>query len=77
MDHRGEEVKVTRSKGIQMEMVNGELFTLKLEWIGDCQYKMWEYQEDNNYKKIGPTNTGKRHISLVRETFSKTCSKKK
>ena len=54
VDNLGNEVRVTRSKGIQMEMVDGDLSTLKVEWTGNCEYKVWEYQEDNNYKGIKP-----------------------
>ncbi len=54
IDNTGKEVKVTRSKGIQMEIIEGDLFTLNVEGIGDCKYKIWDYQEDNNYKGVVP-----------------------
>jgi len=52
IDNTGKEVKISRSKGIQMEMAGSELYTYKIEWIDDCKYKVWDYQEDNNYKNV-------------------------
>ena len=52
LDNSGNEVKVTRSKNIQMEVVGDKLYTSKIEWTSDCEYKVWEYQEDNKYKGI-------------------------
>lgn len=53
-DLKNNEVVVNRQNDIQEERVNGSLYKLKVEWINDCQYKVWNYQEDGNYKDMIP-----------------------
>ncbi len=53
-DIENNEVIVTRRNDIQEERVNGSLYKLKLEWVNDCQYKVWNYQEDGDYKDVKP-----------------------
>ena len=53
-DIQNNEVIVNRQNDIQEETVNGSLYKLKLEWMNDCQYKIWNYQEDGDYEDIKP-----------------------
>ena len=53
-DIQNNEVIVIRKKDIQEERVNGSLYKLKLEWLNDCQYKIWNYQDDGDYEDIEP-----------------------
>jgi hypothetical protein len=54
-DSSGNQVIVIRQDGYQEEIVEGELYKLKIEWVEDCQYKVWNYQEDNKYEEVDAT----------------------
>ncbi len=53
-DTQNNEIIVNRQDGIQEEKVNGSLYKMKVEWMNDCQYKVWNYQEDGDYTDIKP-----------------------
>lgn len=53
-DNQNNQILVSRKNNIQEERINGNLIKGKIEWLNDCQYKLWNYQEDDNYEDIEP-----------------------
>lgn len=53
-DFQDNQVIVNRQGDIQEEIVDGSFYKLKIEWLNDCQYKIWNYREDNNYEEVEP-----------------------
>lgn len=48
------EIIVTRKDNLQEELIDGILYKARIQWFGDCEYKLWKYQEDGNYDSSVP-----------------------
>ena len=54
VDNQNNPIQVRREKEVQVETVNGNTYKSKISWTGDCEYRIWVFQEDNDYTDIVP-----------------------
>lgn len=53
-DNQNNPIEIKREKDFQVETVNGKIYKSKISWTGDCEYRIWEFQDDNDYSDIVP-----------------------
>ncbi|WP_271393943.1 DUF2059 domain-containing protein [Aequorivita sinensis] len=53
-DNQDNPIEIKREKDYQVETVNGKTYKSKISWTGDCEYRIWKFQDDNDYSNIVP-----------------------
>jgi|GEM_PF-763138 len=53
-DNQNNPIEIKRETDFQVETVNDKTYKSKISWTGDCEYRIWEFQDDNDYSDIVP-----------------------